>query len=161
HPVMPFATEEIWQTLRRRLTGKAPGDSATDWPSDAPFAASFGVGSIVVAQWPKRQPSFIDSAADAAISQFQEVIGAIRNIRGEMKVPVEMKVDVLIEHADASARAAIEAQRPAIQALAQVDNVVVGDKVEHPQFASTYVSGAMTILVPLPGQLRDQEKSRL
>jgi len=168
HPVMPFASEEIWQILRQRLTGAAAGETvapALAHPKEAGavlgFADVFHAASICVAPWPAVPTGAIDDAAEATLALWQEAIGAIRNIRGEMKVPVEVKVDVLVEHSDAAARAELTGAIPSIRALATVEGCQVGEKLPHPAFASTYVSGAMTVLVTLPAELLDQERARL
>jgi valyl-tRNA synthetase len=129
-----------------------------DWVgSDSGFAK----GSLCVAPWPLAGGFAIDEAAEAEIGLLQEVIGAIRNIRGEMFVPGEMKVEALIEHDSAACRAALAAQEGAIRALASVSALKVGEKLEHPKFASTYVSGGTTILVVLPTELVEKEQERL
>ncbi|MBX3728001.1 MAG: valine--tRNA ligase [Candidatus Sumerlaeia bacterium] len=158
HPVMPFATEEIWQIMRERLTGCAPGVEAPEW---AGTATGFARGAVCVAPWPATGSFARDEAAEAEIALLQEAAGAIRNIRGEMHVPVDVKVQVAIEHADAGARAALESQGDALRALAAVGRLTVAASLPHPPFASTYVSGGMTILVELPPELVEKERQRL
>ena len=63
HPVMPFFTEERTQAL---------GD-------DRP--------SVMVSAYPAADPAGIDAAAEARLTQVQEVVVAIRNIRSENLVP--------------------------------------------------------------------------
>src|SRR5690606_25924519 len=67
HPFMPFITEEIWQRV-------------------APLAGT-QADTIMLAPFPLPQPDLIDSVAEADAQWLKEVIAAIRNIRGEMRIP--------------------------------------------------------------------------
>ncbi|MCB2153529.1 valine--tRNA ligase [bacterium] len=165
HPVMPFATEEIWHILRQRLTGSEADELAPAAPGRSVetlgFPDTFESLALAVGAWPVNHDQAVDAEADATIQLLQEAIGAIRNIRGEMRIPPEMKVEVLIEHRDAVARRRLELGAPAIRQLASVSECTIGETVEHPEFASTFVSGDLTILVKLPQELVEQERQRL
>ncbi|MBI5154074.1 valine--tRNA ligase [Candidatus Poribacteria bacterium] len=167
-PVMPFATEEIWQILRERLTGMEPGQHAPDAPRHPAeageplgFRDGFEAVSLALAAWPTGSGVAFDDDSEGAVALLQETVGAIRNIRGEMKVPLDMKVEALIEHADGAARRRLESLAAHVCALASLSRCTVAEKLEHPAFASTYVSGGLTILVPLPHELVEQETARL
>jgi valyl-tRNA synthetase len=161
HPFTPFATEEIWQILRARTTALEPGQPGPAATRADGFADGFAAPSLCVASWPAVPASAIDEEADAAVALFQETVGAIRNIRGEMRVPADLKLEVLVEHGDGAARASLEAQASAIRSLAGVQSLRVAESVERPRFVSTYVSGAMTLLVVLPEDLLASERDRL
>ena len=164
HPIMPFVTEAIWHILRARLTGVEAGSPAPVAPERGEslgFRDCFGAMSLAIGDWPVPHPRAVDQDADATIALLQEAIGAIRNIRGEMHIPPELKVEVLIEHRDATARGRLGKGIPAIQQLASAGACEIGETVEHPEFASTFVSGDLTILVKLPQELVDQERQRL
>ena len=73
HPVMPFITEALWQALPRPAsTGEA----------------------IMTAAWPVARSGDFDEAAMEEMALVQEVVSAIRNIRGELRVPPGKRVDV-------------------------------------------------------------------
>lgn len=63
HPFMPFVTEELWQRLPRR-----PGQCDD-------------VKTIMLAPWPKVEPSWADAQADADVEQAQAVVRAMRSLR--------------------------------------------------------------------------------
>ncbi|MEQ8819400.1 MAG: valine--tRNA ligase [Sumerlaeia bacterium] len=165
HPVMPFVTEEIWHILRERLADGKPGVAGEARPpapgAMAAFADGFAAPSLCVAPWPAADASAKDVEACATVDLWREVIGAVRNIRGEMKVPVEMKVAVTVQHADAAALAKLEPAKPIIEALASAEGVTLGAAQVGGGLASTYVSGDLTVLVPLPADLVEQERARL
>jgi len=166
HPVIPFATEEIWHLLRERLTGAAAGEKVPEAPAPAEagkvlgFRDGFHGISLCVAPWPTDR-TFRDPAACAEIDFLKVIIGGIRNIRGEMGVPLEMKIDVLAQHADPATRSLLESAAPQVQALAGVAALTVAEHHAPAPFASTFVSGALTLQVLLPAALREQEGARL
>ncbi len=83
HPIMPFITEELWQTV-------------------APLANAKHTDSLMLAAWPVAVPEKINAEADARMARFKEVVNAVRNLRGEMGIGPSVKAPLLIEAADAS-----------------------------------------------------------
>ena len=79
HPFMPFITEEIWHAL--------PGND--------------GDASIMLESYPNAQPSFYDKQAERDMILLQQVIGSIRNIRGEMNVPPAKEAELIVHSHDA------------------------------------------------------------
>lgn len=74
HPLMPFVTEEIWQTL----SGVAPVRGLE--PREAMPVA-------MIASWPEPDRTWIDATIEQQFSLFQEVLGAIREIRSRQNIP--------------------------------------------------------------------------
>jgi valyl-tRNA synthetase len=96
HPVIPFITEELWQTV-------------------APLAGKSGE-SISVAPYPQSEASKIDAAAEAHVTQLKALIDACRNLRGEMSIAPSERIP-LIAAGDASM---IEPHFPYLRALARL-----------------------------------------
>ncbi|HEY82538.1 MAG TPA: valine--tRNA ligase [Dehalococcoidia bacterium] len=69
HPYMPFVTEELWQSLKRRLP--------PDWQE---------AESIMVAAYPEADDTAIDPQAEEIIEAIIEIIRSIRNTRAHYKV---------------------------------------------------------------------------
>ncbi len=78
HPFMPFVTEELYQTLSKL--------SATTWPSNHRFA------SIMHANFPTYQASLVERKVEAQFARLQDVVTAIRNIRGELRIPPSTRI---------------------------------------------------------------------
>ena len=160
HPIMPFVTEEIWHIIRARVVNVEAGVSASGATSTL-FGDCFAAPSLCVGAWPKPSLGLELADSEETIALLQEAVGAIRNIRGEMRVPMEMKVGVTIEHKDSAGRDQLSRVRGHLRSLARVDQLKIEETAVAPKFASTFVSGAMTILVSLPSELVEAEVARL
>jgi valyl-tRNA synthetase len=84
HPFMPFVTEELW-----RVT--AEGAAARD-------------GLLVLAPWP-RHDGLDDAAAEAEIGWVVDLIGAIRSVRAEMNIRVDVPLVLSATLPETKARA--------------------------------------------------------
>ena len=78
HPIIPFITEELWQAV-------------------APLANAKTADSIMLAAYPKADPEKIVQAAFNQMAQLQDLIGAVRNLRGEMGIAPNVKAPLFVE----------------------------------------------------------------
>ena len=78
HPIIPFITEELWQVV-------------------APLANAKTADSIMLAAYPKANPEKIVQAAFDQMAQLQDLIGAVRNLRGEMGIAPNVKAPLFVE----------------------------------------------------------------
>ena len=101
HPIMPFITEEIWQTI-------------------APMTEIQGA-SIMLEKYPQAQPDKLDEASEAWVAQLKQMVEATRSLRGEMGISPATKVP-LIASGDA-AKLALYA--PYLKALAKLEDVTI------------------------------------
>ncbi len=85
HPIIPFITEELWQTV-------------------APLAGSKTTDSIMVARYPVADLGKINPAADALVEELKALAFAARNLRGEMNLPPSQKTPLFLEGAAELAR---------------------------------------------------------
>ncbi len=168
HPVIPYATEEVWQLLRERLTrGAALGEHAQEAPPRSweahglpGFRDGFEEPSICIAEWPADR-DYTDDAASQAVALVQQTLGAVRNIRGEMKVPADTKVEVLVAHGSKDAREVLEGFAERMRGLGGIARLDIAAEHEPAPFASTHASGGLSIQVLLPEELRAKEAERL
>ncbi|MFB2577865.1 valine--tRNA ligase [Acinetobacter sp. c2-A9] len=135
HPLMPFITEEIWQTLAPML-GKAKAD---------------GTDTIMLAPYPKADESRINEQAEADMAWLQSLIGAVRNIRGEMGLGNARLLPVLLQNISDSERTQIERIEPLFKALAKVESLQFLTKDEQAPLSSSSVIGSATVYVPMKG----------
>lgn len=101
HPIMPFITEEIWQTI-------------------GPMSGRNGP-SIMLEAYPKAQPNKIDEAAEAWVALLKQAVDACRSLRGEMLISPAARVP-LIAAGDAGKLTGYAAY---LKALAKLEEVAI------------------------------------
>lgn len=131
HPIMPFLTEEIWQTL----------------------APMIGIGgeTIMLAPYPVPNPERINEQAEADMLGLQGLIGAVRNIRGEMGLGNARLLPVLLQNATDAEKAQIARIEPLFKALAKVESITFLTDAEQPPLSSSSVVGHVSVFVPMKG----------
>ncbi len=139
HPLMPFITEELWQRL--------PGAE----------------GSVMTAAWPAAQPGEIDDAVEAEMELVMGVIGAVRNIRGEMGLPPGKEVPVVLTADDSQAQAILAPHAGRIMGLARVTSLEWAAPGQPPAKSASSALKGLTVFVPLAGLIdfADEEQRLL
>ena len=84
HPIVPFVTEQIWQSL------------AVVAPKRGLFATRPAAESICIAAWPKPEDFLLDTAAKSQVDMWKEGISALRNIRAERNLPRDARPEPVI-----------------------------------------------------------------
>ncbi len=132
HPMMPFITEELWQTLGAQVGARGPD-------------------SILLAEYPRAGP--VDEPAERSFGPVIGIVDAIRNIRGEMNIPFKtalhgVQVGALAPEAIATVRE--EAAR--IERLANAPGLQIGAGATHKVPQSAVAVGAgFEARIPLAG----------
>jgi valyl-tRNA synthetase len=107
HPLIPFITEELWQSV-------------------SPLAAKQG-DSIMLQTYPHSEPEKIDSAAEARIRLLKDMVTACRSLRGEMGLSPAQKVPLVGSGSGPAGKAMLNEFSPHLAALARLSEVVVID----------------------------------
>ena len=81
HPIIPFITEELWQTV-------------------APMCDAKTADSIMLARFPEADREQIVQTTFEQMTVLQDLIGAVRNLRGEMGIQPNVKAPLFVESAD-------------------------------------------------------------
>jgi valyl-tRNA synthetase len=137
HPIMPFVTEEIWQTVAEARP------------------------SIMMQRYPVVESSWIDSAAETQMELSMGVIRAVRNLRTEINCPPGKEVRVIFCGPETELNFLRE-QQPYLRALARVAAAEYRSLAERPKGAATAVVGAIEIYLPLDDLVNlDDERARL
>ena len=101
HPIMPFITEEIWQTI-------------------GPMSGRTGP-SIMLEAYPKSQSGKIDEASEVWVALLKQAVDACRSLRGEMGISPAARVP-LIAAGDAEQLAKYA---PYLKSLAKLEDVAI------------------------------------
>ena len=106
HPIIPFITEELWQTVA---------------PKSGKDLAKCPKQSIALQNYPKAQPEKIDEASEAWVKKLKLLIDACRNLRGEMQISPATKVPLIIQGNFEE----LTAYSPYLLSLAKLSKVIV------------------------------------
>ena len=101
HPIMPFITAELWESVAPAAGRKAEG------------------ASIVTAPYPKAQLERIDPDADAWVAKLKAIAGTCRALRSEMNLAPGARVPLYVVGDDAF----IAEASPVLKALARLSEV--------------------------------------
>jgi|HubBroStandDraft_6_1064221.scaffolds.fasta_scaffold00036_58 valyl-tRNA synthetase len=102
HPVMPFITEEIWQTI---YDGKPP------------------LQSIALAAYPRSDERLLDLSTETEMAVLQDLIVSVRNLRAELKVEQKTKIPIELFAHDSLTKSLVEQNREAIERLGNVSTI--------------------------------------
>ncbi len=142
HPFMPFITEEIWQSLPESLHG-----------DQTPV-------TIMLQPYPKVASKWLDKHAERQMLLLQQLIGAIRNIRGEMNVPPAKEAELIVHCPDADKIEIVRENESYIIKLAKVS--AINYDGQRPQLAASAVVQGIELLLPLAELIDvEVEKKRL
>ncbi|WP_369959857.1 valine--tRNA ligase [Pseudomonas benzenivorans] len=142
HPFMPFITEEIWQ----RIKAQAGASGAT----------------LMLQPWPVANESRIDAAAEGDIEWVKALMLGLRQIRGEMKISMAKRIDVVLNNASELDQRRLADNLPLLNKLAKLESVRVLPAGEEAPLSATALVGEMEVLVPMAGLIdKDAELARL
>ena len=142
HPFMPFITEEIWQRIKAQ--------------------AGVSGETIMLQAWPVANESRIDAAAEGDIEWVKQLMLGLRQIRGEMKISMAKRIDIILANASDEDRRRLADNAPLLNKLAKLESVRVLEAGEEAPMAATALVGDMQVLVPMAGLIdKDAELARL
>ena len=135
HPFMPFITEELWHFV----SGKEINES------------------ISQSKYPVTDPSQINSDIEKEMEFLQNIITAVRNIRGEMNIAPSLQLDVFIKTEKIN-----DEQLEYIKKLVKAKNITIGSKLVKPKASASKVINNCEIYIPLEGIIDiELERNRL
>jgi valyl-tRNA synthetase len=142
HPFMPFITEEIWQRIKAQ--------------------AGVSGETIMLQAWPVANESRIDAAAEGDIEWVKQLMLGLRQIRGEMKISMAKRIDIILANANDEDRRRLADNAPLLNKLAKLESVRVLEAGEEAPMSATALVGEMQVLVPMAGLIdKDAELARL
>jgi valyl-tRNA synthetase len=140
HPIMPFVTEELWQHIRRRQAGE----------------------SIMLSPMPEPNPHMVNKEVEAEMLFVQNVIEALRNIRGEMGIAPAQEITLVMNLGADRTDVSVEKYAGYLKRLARVSALSFVHDGKHPKHAASAVVQGTELFVPLEGLIDiEVEKARL
>jgi valyl-tRNA synthetase len=136
HPFMPFITEEIWSKL----------------PNSE--------GSITVHQYPKSDSNLIDEKAEAEMNLIIDIVGNIRNVRGEMNIPPVTQVETFLYTEDQETYEKLERNKDHIKNLARIGTLSISSRKKEYKSSATAVVDKVEIFLPLKGIIDFYEEEK-
>ncbi len=133
HPLIPFITEELWQTVAP-LAGRAKGDGTDD-----------ATASIMIQAYPQADLSRCDEQAEAWVGQLKQMINACRSLRGEMNISPALKVPLTA----AGDTVAINAYAPYLAALAKLSEVTAAGETLPESDAPVQIVGEFRLMLKI------------
>ena len=124
HPIAPFVTAELWDTVAVVAGRKAAGSG----------------DDITTAPYPHAQLEKIDADADAWMAQLKAIVGACRNLRSEMNLSPAQRIPLL----SFSEHGFVESATPLLMALARLSEVRVID--DEAAFAAATSSAPVVVV---------------
>ncbi len=130
HPIIPFVTEALWQTVGP-LAGceiEAKGDS------------------IMLQAYPLADAKKIDADAESWMDQLKALINACRNLRGEMQISPAKRVPLHIAASRAVEQAALRQLFGYMQGLCKLSEIHIGAQLPESQ-APVAVVGEVRLML--------------
>ena len=142
HPIMPFITEEIWQSIR----------SIFPQPEEA----------LIVAAFPACDTGAIDPEIADDMAFMQEAISAVRNLRKQLNLNPGARVNLAIRVAEDRQKELFARYSAYFAKLAKVDDLDVARDLAKPPASIAAVVRNVEIFLPLRGLVDfDAERARL
>jgi len=138
HPFIPFVTEEIWQHLPHTKE------------------------SILKESYPEANDTLEDPAVVTEMETTIGLVRTVRNMRGELEIPPNTKVDIVFSTPRQDILAQIEKHQEPICRLAGIKKLTMSVHTEKPAYAAATVWEGIDVYMPLKDVLDLQtEEKRL
>jgi valyl-tRNA synthetase len=149
HPIMPFITEEIWSLL-----GQAAPQRGLEEIDDA-------AESLVIADWPAADPARRDAELESQFAKFQEVLGALREIRSRQNIAPKQQIEFSVR-CDHAMTTLLQPMEPYFESMARATNVGWGTNVTPPATSAQVNVAGVELFVNLQDLIDvGAEKERL
>ncbi|EKF9826769.1 valine--tRNA ligase [Vibrio cholerae] len=143
HPVIPYITETIWQSVKPLVDG-VEGDT------------------IMLQALPQYDEANFNQEALDDIEWVKAFITSIRNLRAEYDINPGKPLEVMLKAANEQDAARIEANKPVLVSLAKLESIRVLADGEATPACATALVGKSELMIPMAGLIdKDAELDRL
>jgi valyl-tRNA synthetase len=143
HPILPYITESIWQSVK-------------------PLVAGVEGETIMTQALPQFNEENFNADVTADLEWVKAFITSIRNLRAEYDIAPSKGLDVMIKVADEKDAARIQANEIVLTSLAKLDSIKVLANGETTPACATSLVGKSELMIPMAGLIdKDAELARL
>ena len=139
HPIIPFATEEIWQALP-----KAPAAEPV----------------LMCSTYPVFDESYLDTDAEGEMGMLMATIAGVRSLRSTYGVPPAKRVNIKVFCENTQKRGVFEGHIDMVETVGKVSMKLADGPVESKDCAKTVIGSDVELSINLSG-LIDFEKESL
>jgi valyl-tRNA synthetase len=142
HPLMPFITEEIWQSLKPHF----PMDEA----------------ALIIAAFPTVDENLLNEDIENEMGLIQECITAIRALRKQVEIPPSADIRVACKLASPEQKELLHTYKHYLAKLARVTEIEAETDLIRPKPAVAAVVRDVELFLPLTGLVDiDKERAKL
>ena len=152
HPLMPFVTEAIWDTMPASWLDVDPATGEANRAE-----------ALIVAAWPEPDAlaQYVDEDAERSFELLRTVVTAARSTRARYRLSPREELDLVVR-AGAADVEALEGLRGTIESLARTCSLVMGADVDKPAASTAIVEGGVEVFIVLEGKVDlSAEKARI
>jgi valyl-tRNA synthetase len=140
HPIIPFITEEIWQSLSKENN----------------------LASIMTQPFPKNKNLESNDDSVAIIEWLKAFVTNVRQIRSEMSIPPKKKINILVKGPSKLDMKNLDQTMSYIKDLASIDEIKIIKEKDDVPISAIALLGNIKIFIPLEGLIDiEEEKKRL
>ena len=140
HPIIPFITEEIWQSLSTKNNLK----------------------SIMTQPFPRNKNLESNKDSVAIIEWLKVFVTHVRQIRSEMSIPPKKKINILVKGSSKLDMKNLDQTMSYIKDLASIDKITIIKEKDDVPISAIALLGNIKIFIPLEGLIDiEEEKKRL
>ncbi|GLT19943.1 valine--tRNA ligase [Vibrio zhanjiangensis] len=148
HPVIPYITETIWQSVKP-LVGNIEGSSSSET-------------TIMLQALPQYEESNFNQEALDDIEWVKAFITSIRNLRAEYDINPGKPLEVMLKAASEKDAARLEANKQVLISLAKLESVSLLESGETTPACATALVAKSELMIPMAGLIdKDAELTRL
>jgi valyl-tRNA synthetase len=156
HPMAPFITEEIFQTLKAQFSPTSTDDLYTQETLNALQAPA-----CITAPYPNIIHALdINPDIEEEFAFLDQIVHAVRTIRAEMQIPPGSATDLYLS-GPPTELLRVEKNQNILKALVRLNTLHLLQQEKTFPFSSTALVGSLKIVIPLPEEMREKEKARL
>lgn len=155
HPMAPFITEELFQKLKAHFSHLSIKNRIDPYTRITLEALS--TTSISQAPYPQVvRNEDIDPTREKAFALMEEIVYTVRNIRGQMRVPPHLPLDLYI----VGNNPLVAENQKILSALLKIGKLEITPTAPSLSFTAQGTVADLTLILPLPAEMAEKEKER-